>query len=77
MGISDGEFSIPIPFAKYIADIQKARVSLCRLLEYPFEKMCFAHGSSVLHCPKEALKRFIENEEAWENLKKRKNEESA
>jgi glyoxylase-like metal-dependent hydrolase (beta-lactamase superfamily II) len=72
MGIPDGEISIPISFAKYIADIQKARISLRRLLDYPFEKMCFAHGSPVFNRPKDVLKRFIDDEEAWKNLQKRK-----
>jgi glyoxylase-like metal-dependent hydrolase (beta-lactamase superfamily II) len=76
MGIADGEISIPIPFAKYIADIQKARISLQRLLGYPFEKMCFAHGSPVSHRPKDVLKGFIENDAVWESLQKRKIEES-
>ena len=76
MGIADGEISIPIPFAQYIADIPKARSSLQRLMDYPFETMCFAHGSPVFHRPKDVLKGFIENDAVWESLQKRKNEHS-
>ena len=83
MGISEGEIRIaqatqegPILFG-FPEGVQEGRISLHRLLEYPFEKMCFAHGSPVFHHPKEVLKRFIEDEEFWEKLRKRETEESA
>ena len=77
MGIPDGEISIPIPFAKYIADIKKSRDSLHKLLAYPFEKMCFVHGTPVFQSPKSIFRRFLENDEIWESLRKRKAEDTA
>ena len=76
MGIPDGEISIPVSFAKYIADIEKTRFSLQKLLAYPFEKVCFAHGTPVLQSPKLIFKRFLENNEIWESLHKRKAEDT-
>ena len=82
MGIPEGEIRIaqatqsgPIMFG-FPAGVQKGRISLRKLLGYPFEKACFAHGAPVFHHPKEVLKRFIENENFWEGLKEREAEES-
>ena len=69
MGIPEGEIRIPFPAEMYFpAGVQKGRVSLRRLLDYPFGRMCFAHGSPVFDHPKEALQRFIEDEGAWVEL---------
>jgi len=80
MGIPEGEIRIaqatqkgPIRFG-FAAGVEKGRIALRGLLDYPFEKMCFAHGSPVLHHPKEVLKRFIEDKKFWENLRKRETE---
>ena len=67
-GVSrEGEIRIPLPGRFYFpTGAQRARDSLRMLLEHPYEKMCFAHGSPVLDRPKEALERFIADEEYWD-----------
>jgi hypothetical protein len=80
VGIPEGEIRMaqatqegPIPFG-FPAGVEKGRIALRWLLDNPFEKMCFAHGSPVFHHPKEVLKRFIEDEDFWDNLRKRETE---
>jgi hypothetical protein len=59
IGVFDGEIGVH-PLAR-IADIWKenARKTLDNLMEYPFDAMCFGHGSPILHGAKAALQRFV------------------
>lgn len=62
LGVLDGEIGIhPNRFhMKHLTDIQKARRSLTQLMEYPFDAVCFGHGSPILYQAKAALRRFID-----------------
>ena len=71
-GVPDGELWINAP--EYVADLHKARISLQRLLEYPFEILCFGHGSPITHRARDVLKRFIESDDVWEKLEAEKTE---
>ena len=56
-GVPDGE--IGIFSTAYITDWVAARRSLARLLEFPFDAICFGHGSPVTEAPDLALRRFL------------------
>jgi glyoxylase-like metal-dependent hydrolase (beta-lactamase superfamily II) len=58
VGIPDGE--VGIHDMNYVPDREKARMSLARLMNYPFDAICFGHGSPILHGAKAALQRFID-----------------
>lgn len=70
-GIPEGEIRIPLPGLFYFPEGPRdARDPLRRVLDFPFSKMCFAHGSPVLDEPKAALRRFLEDEAYWDKLRK-------
>ena len=71
-GVPDGELWINGP--EYVADLQEARISVQRLQKYPFEVMCFGHGTPIAYQPKAVLRRFIESDTVWEKLKVEKAE---
>ena len=74
-GIPEGEIRIPLPGEFFFpAGADAGRESLRGLLELPFEKMCFAHGTPVFDRPKEALERFIQDEAYWEMARKKTEE---
>ena len=62
IGIPDGEVSI-FPTTRLVRipnfEREKAQSSLNGLMEYPFDAMCFGHGSPILDEAKTALLRFI------------------
>lgn len=62
IGIPDGEIGIhPNRFhMKHVTNIQEAQDPLRRLMECPFDAICFGHGSPILHGAKAALQRFID-----------------
>jgi hypothetical protein len=62
LGVLDGEIGIhPNRFhMKHLTDIQKSRRSLTQLMEYPFDAVCFGHGTPILYKAKAALQRFID-----------------
>ncbi|MDE0299034.1 MAG: hypothetical protein OXN17_10410 [Candidatus Poribacteria bacterium] len=69
-GIADGDLGIYAPH--FIADFEKARSSISQLLNYSYDFICFGHGSPIFDDPKAKLKRYVENDEIWENLARRK-----
>jgi len=71
-GIPEGEIRIPLPGEFFFpAGADEGRKSLRRLLEFRYEKMCFAHGTPVFDSPKEALERFLQDEEYWRMAQER------
>ena len=60
IGVPDGEVSIFTTQLEAIQDRQKARNSLVGLMEYPFDAICFAHGTPIRHQAKAALQRFLD-----------------
>ena len=69
-GIADGDLGIYAPH--YIADLKKARSSISQLLNYSYNFICFGHGSPIFDDPKAKLKRYVESDEIWESLARRK-----
>ena len=63
IGISEGEIGIFTNQLEAISDRRKARNSLVGLMEYPFDTICFAHGSPIRHQAKAALQRFLNTNE--------------
>ena len=45
-----------------ISDRQKARDSLLGLMDYPFDAICFAHGTPIRVQAKAALQRFLDTD---------------
>ena len=60
IGVPEGEIGIFTNQLAAISDRGEARHSLVGLMEYPFDAICFAHGSPILHQAKAALQRFID-----------------
>ena len=60
IGVPEGGIGIFPNQFESIPDRQKARNSLMNLMEYPFDAICFAHGSPIRHQAKAALQRFID-----------------
>ncbi|MCZ6679778.1 MAG: MBL fold metallo-hydrolase [Candidatus Poribacteria bacterium] len=60
LGIVDGEVGVHPPTR--ITDLQKEkpRKTLDNLMKYPFDTMCFGHGSPILHKAKAVLRQFID-----------------
>jgi glyoxylase-like metal-dependent hydrolase (beta-lactamase superfamily II) len=60
LGVLDGELGVHPPAR--IADLRNetARKTLDELMEYPFDAMCFGHGTPILSNAKAALQRFID-----------------
>ena len=69
-GIPDGDLGIYAP--EYIADLETARSSISQLLNYSYSFICFGHGDPIFDDPKAKLKRYVESDEIWENLARRK-----
>ena len=60
IGVPDGHVGIFTEQIKNLPDRQRAQCSLNGLIEYPFDAICFGHGSPILHGAKAAFRRFIE-----------------
>ena len=60
IGVSEGEIGIFTNQLEAISDRQKARISLVGLMDYPFDAICFAHGTPIRHQAKAALQRFFD-----------------
>ena len=60
IGVPDGEVGIYWTRYKPLTDFHDVRSSLHQLMEYPFEAMCFGHGSPILSQAKKTLGRFID-----------------
>ena len=60
IGVPEGEIGIFTNQLSAISDRQKARKSLVDLMEYPFDAICFAHGTPIRHQAKAALQRFLD-----------------
>ena len=60
IGVPEGEIGIFTNQLAAISDRQKARSSLIGLMEYPFDAICFAHGTPIRHQAKAALQRFLD-----------------
>lgn len=71
-GIPDGELGFKDP--AYLVDLTKARLSLKALLHLEFEILCFGHGTPILSGAKEVLKRFVECDTTWEEVRQRREE---
>ncbi|MCH8291423.1 hypothetical protein IH992_10025 [Candidatus Poribacteria bacterium] len=67
-GIPKGGLGIFGP--QFIVDLQKTRASLRGLLDYSFQIMCFGHGHPLTGHPKEALRSYLDNDDAWEDLQR-------
>ncbi len=59
IGVPDGKIGIFTNQLEAISDRRKARDSLMGLMEYPFDAICFAHGTPIRHQAKAALQRFL------------------
>ena len=70
VGIPDGNLGIYAP--EYIANLEKARRSISKLLSYSYNLICFGHGTPIVDEPKAKLKRYVESDDIWENLALRK-----
>ena len=70
--IPDGELWFKDP--AYLVDPAKARLSLKTLLHLEFDALCFGHGKPVLSGAKGVLKRFVECDTTWEEVKQRREE---
>ena len=62
IGVPEGEISIFTNQLEAISDRQKARNSLIGLMQYPFDAVCFAHGTPIRHRAKAALQRFLDTD---------------
>lgn len=62
-GIADGEVGIAFPHL--FVDIDAARVSLSKLLDYDCDTLCFAHGTPILRDGKSKLQKFLNDDEMW------------
>lgn len=60
LGVPDGEIGIFTNQLEAISDCQKARNSLVGLMDYPFDAICFAHGTPIRCQAKAALQRFLD-----------------
>ena len=60
-GIRDEE--LELCGAYNVADLDKARKSLWKLLDFDFKTLCFAHGTPVRKSPKEKLRSYLESQE--------------
>ena len=60
IGVPDGEIGIFTNQLEAISDRQKARNSLMKLMEYPFDAICFAHGTPIRQQAQAALQRFLD-----------------
>ena len=69
-GILDGDLGIYAP--EYIADLKKARSSISQLLNSSYNFICFGHGAPIFDNPKAKLRRYVESDEIWEDLARRK-----
>ena len=69
-GILDGDLGIYAP--DYIAELDKARNSIALLLDYSYSFICFGHGTPIFDDPKAKLRRYVESDEIWEDLARRK-----
>ncbi len=70
IGVPDGEVSVYN--VDYVPNADIGRSSLINLLEYPFEAVCFAHGTPILEDPKKAIQRFLDREKIWDQMKRSK-----
>ena len=48
--------------AKYCRDFKLMRTSLAKLLDYPFDRMLFAHGTPILSCAHERLEALLKGQ---------------
>lgn len=71
-GIPDGELGFKDP--AYLVNLTKARLSLKTLLRLEFDALCFGHGVPILSGAKDVLKRFVECDTTWEEVKQRREE---
>ena len=71
-GIPDGEIGFKDP--AYLVDLAKARLSLKALLHLEFEILCFGHGEPILSKAKDVLKRFVECDTTWQEVRRRREE---
>ena len=62
IGVPEGEIGIFTNQLESILDRRKARDSLMELMEYPFDAICFAHGTPIRHQAKAALQRFLDTD---------------
>lgn len=62
IGVPEGEIGIFTNQLEAISDRQKARKSLVGLMEYPFDAICFAHGTPIRQQAKAALQRFLDTD---------------
>jgi glyoxylase-like metal-dependent hydrolase (beta-lactamase superfamily II) len=69
-GIAEGDLGIYAP--DYIAELEKARNSIALLLNNSYSFICFGHGTPIFDEPKAKLRRYVESDEIWENLARRK-----
>ena len=60
IGVPEGEIGIFTNQLEAISDREKARNSLMGLTAYPFDAICFAHGTPIRHQAKAALQRFLD-----------------
>ena len=60
IGVPDGEVGIFTNQLEAISDRGEARKSLVGLMDYPFDAICFAHGTPIRHQAKAALQRFLD-----------------
>ena len=60
IGVPEGEIGIFTNQLEAISDRQKARNSLMGLMAYPFDAICFAHGTPIRHQAKAALQRCLD-----------------
>ena len=60
IGVPDGEIGIFTTQLEAISDRGEARNSLISLMKYPFDAICFAHGTPIRHQAKAALQRFLD-----------------
>ena len=67
-GIPKGSLGIVGP--EFIVDLAKARTSLRGLLDHSMQVMCFGHGYPLMDDPKEALRRYLDNDDAWAELQR-------
>jgi len=65
-GIPDGDLGIIGP--EYIRDLDKARQSLTKLLNYDYNTIVFGHGTPIFKNPKQKLQNYIEDNAVWGHL---------
>jgi len=65
-GIPEGELGIMGP--EYIRDLNKARQSLAKLLNYDYQTLCFGHGVPIFQNAREILQDYIQNDAMWKYL---------